>query len=1151
MTSTLDLANRQQREAASPDISTFVSASAGSGKTKLLTDRILRLLLAGTPARKILCLTYTKAAAAEMAIRLSHRLGDWVIMTDGQLGAQMSALGVTVTAQALADARQLFGEILDLPGGIRISTIHAFCQSLLKRFPLEANLSPYFELEDEADSKNQIRSARELVLGNATKIDAIYSLAAETNETEFTNTVQNYAQDGEVSAIFDSLPAETIKYLQATALGVSDQSEEELHRQTVIIPRQSELTDVLRVIEKSGTPSGQLWAIQCLNWLGTDNTARDETFDSWWNLHFTLSGARRDFEKKLGKKLIAVRDNIAAEINLERDRLEEIDEQKRALGLAKYNASMVELIAPILKHHKVNKVEKSLVSYADLIAKTLGLLSNQSQVAWILYKLDDGIDHLLLDEVQDTSPAQWQITNAITDEFFNGLGARDISRSVFAVGDQKQSIFSFQGADLDSFNAAKTRFSALVKNSGKNWLEGELSVSFRSTEPVLKLVDAIFAEGTVCRGVCQSGTLRHFISRSGQAGAVSLWPVTKSIDASPPPDWDVAENYVSVRSEKAILASKIANHIQTALGQRVWLPSRDRPVRAGDFLILVRHRDELVHELTRACKARDIPIAGLDRLVLTSQQAVSDILALFDSLLLPSDDVAFAQYLVSPLGGLTDESLMDLAIDRRGPLSLALFARRTERPDWSEANEYFQSLRRQVDFISPYSLLSIALGSLGGRAKLMQRLGPEAGEPIDEMLAEAQSYMRSHPASLQQFVFDLRQSGATVKREPEGAGDVVRIMTVHGAKGLQAPIIILPDTTSIPKSSDHLFWLEVPLQARSVPIYCPHKDLRSKAITTAIANDKERKLEEYNRLLYVALTRAEDELIICGAEGKQAMPTESWYNAVKLGFEKLLARPNEDGVLQLTIAQSALPDRASRQEQRTRTELPGWAGAAPDWQSTPPHQESKRPEPLAPSRNTDDQEARKINTSPLFEHAPNHGGVSALARGKIVHALLQHLPSIDESERTEAANNYLSQAGLGLPEKMQASIAASVLGLFDDAATAALFGPGSRAEVPLAGIAGDVEIGGLVDRLVVTERSVIIADFKTDRDPPASSAEIPPAYLRQLAAYSVIIQQIYPNKTIICQLIWTENGACMPVPQDLLAGHAPVPAQAYAKQTAT
>jgi ATP-dependent helicase/nuclease subunit A len=627
--------------------------------------------------------------------------------------------------------------------------------------------------------------------------------------------------------------------------------------------------------------------------------------------------------------------------------------------------------------------------------------------------------------------------------------------------------------------------------------------------------------------------------------------LTKSIAASPPPDWDAAEKYVNAQSEKAILANQIAVYIQSALAQKNLLPSRGRPVKAGDFLILVRHRDELVHELTRACKARHIPLAGLDRLVLTSQQAVSDLLALCDCLLLPSDDIAFAQFLVSPLGGLTDESLMELALNRRGALSFALFARRAERQDWRDANDFFQALRKQVDFISPYSLLSVALGPLGGRAKLLRRLGPEASEPIDEMLAEAQSYVRSHPASLQQFVFDLRQSGATIKREPEGAGDVVRIMTVHGAKGLQAPIVILPDTTSIPKTSDHLFWLDVPEQFRRIPVYCPHKDLRSQAIASAIADAKEQKLEEYNRLLYVALTRAEDELIICGAEGKNAAPPESWYNVIKHGFLKLLPDFLDDEKLYVSTPQTAKPDRVTGQEQSSSASLPGWVGTAPDWRSAPPQLETKRPEPLAPSRNTDDQEIRKTTPSPLFGMAPSRNRTTAMARGKIVHALLQHLPGIDAAERASAAKHYLGQPALALNVKMQTEIAASVHNLLNDPASRTLFGPGSRAEVPLAGVADDIEIGGLVDRLVVTDQSVIIVDFKTDRDPPLTDAEIPPAYLRQLAAYRSVIRQIYPNKTIICQLIWTENGLCMPVSDDLLAGHAPAPAQAFANQQAT
>jgi ATP-dependent helicase/nuclease subunit A len=1140
-----EIANSQQRQASNPLTSTFVSASAGSGKTKLLTDRILRLLLNGTPPRKILCLTYTKAAAAEMAIRLNNRLGAWVMMPENELGTELSNLDVAASTKNLSVARQLFAEILDVPGGMRISTIHAFCQSLLKRFPLEARLSPHFEIEDEIDTLSRIREARELTLSNPGRTAAIFALAAETNELDFAKTIVRLSQESTVQSLVTDIPENSMQSMQASALNAGDISEAKLTQDSLQVRNRTELVRYLNRVAELGTKTGQSWAHNCLNWLALTHDVQQETWLDWWNCHFTNSGSRRIISRFLGKNLAQDHEPLLAIVAAEQDRLEHIMELKKAVRLKNYNAAFFELLTPIVRTYQSSKFEHSLLSYADLVSITLDLLSKNDQIAWILYKLDEGIDHLLLDEVQDTSPAQWQITKAVAADFFSGEGARNVCRTIFAVGDEKQSIFSFQGADLNSFDKARREFKLMVENARQTWLDGKLSVSFRSTEPVLSLVDAVFSDGDACRGVCSPNELKHVVSREGQAGRVTLWPLTKSPPAEPPPDWDVPDIYVSEKSEKALLAGQIASHIKTRLNCEEFLPSRKRLLTAGDFLILVRHRDELVSELTRAFKELNVPVAGVDRLVLTQQQAVSDLLALCDSLLLPSDDLAFAQFLVSPLGGLSDESLMDLAIGRMASLSATLFARRMERDVWSQANDFFQSLRRQVDFISPFSLLALTLGPLGGRAKLLRRLGPDAAEAIDELMAEAQSYAQSHPASLQQFVFDLRQSGATIKREPETISDVVRIMTVHGAKGLQAPIVILPDTTSLPRMTDNLFWLKVPQQNLAVPILCPHKDLRSNAVAEAAAEVKQAQMAEYNRLLYVALTRAEDELMICGAEGTQKAPAECWYNLAEKGFLKLPCQHNPDGSFTYHSSQTAEPDRISKQDSKTQAALPAWAGAAPDWQPVPPPAETRRPEPLVPSRSVDEDRPIPPASSPLSNESPG-GKNLALTKGKIVHALLQHLPDLPRPERLAAARQYLGQPGFGLSEAMRSEIERSLVSILDNPANHALFGPASRAEVPLAGIVGDVEIGGLVDRLVIEANGVTIADFKTDRRPPAEMSLAPDAYLRQLAAYQAILSQIFPEKPVSCQIIWTETGVCMPVPSELLARHAPARAQPFA-----
>jgi ATP-dependent helicase/nuclease subunit A len=554
----------------------------------------------------------------------------------------------------------------------------------------------------------------------------------------------------------------------------------------------------------------------------------------------------------------------------------------------------------------------------------------------------------------------------------------------------------------------------------------------------------------------------------------------------------------------------------------------------------VRRRDTLVGAITSALKGQKIAVAGLDRMVLTEQQAVSDLLALCDSLLLPEDDLAFGQFLASPLGGLSDESLMDLALHRRSRLVSVLFSRHAERADWASAKDFFEALRGKIDYSSPFALLSEALGPLGGRAKLLQRLGAEAAEPIDELLAEAQKFSQSEPGSLQNFVHHLRQSGASIKREAEAGGDLVRIMTVHGAKGLQAPIVILPDTTSVPEQKQKLFWLAPPQQPDVlVPIFCPRAGLRSAAVAQAVAQATAAQAAEQNRLLYVALTRAEDELIICGAEGAKKIPETCWYESVRAGFARLPGVTSGDETLSHTCPQTAPADRISSRAATKIAAMPGWAGTAPGWVASPPAQETTRPERIAPSRSVDDDSKRAIAASPLGIGlaAAREARAAAMEKGRAVHALLQHLPDFPAPERRPAALRYLSR--LAALRDQAEQIADAVLAVMDNPALAPVFGPDSRAEIPLAGVVGDVEIGGLVDRLAVTEQKIWLADYKTDRAPPAAAGEIPEGYLRQLAAYQAILVQIYPGRPIECLLVWTETATVMPVPQEMLAAHAP------------
>lgn len=1122
-------ANQQQREASDPNISAFVAASAGSGKTKLLTDRLLRLMLAGSAPEKILCLTYTKAAAAEMRIRLNQRLGAWVTMPDASLSQTLQALDITPDAKTLSRARQLFADVLDLPGGMRIETIHAFCQSLLRRFPLEARLSPHFSVADDHNASKRLKTAREQVLTNGMVQKAIKTIAAEMDEQRFAAVSSQFVQTAEAK-LLQQKPEFLTDFLQ-NLLKVAADDEQDLQNAFAIVPDVVLLKTHLKKVAEAGTPTGQGWARTGLEWLKLTAEQRLAQKELWISTLFTKSGDIRSLKGYFGK-LKEQSDQIRADFIKEAERVYWIEEKLKCLKLVQINQAFFEVLSLIAKADHDAKAMAAELSYTDLIAQTSKLLIDPGS-AWVLYKLDGGIEHLLLDEVQDTAPEQWKIANQIAAEFFAGLGAREQNRSIFAVGDPKQSIFSFQGADLKSFEKYRDKFKFSAVNAKRLWRDGKLSVSFRSTAPILALTDAVFAQGDAREGVLTPGdVLRHDVSRVGQAGSAILWPLTQNTDPPELPTWDTPDDYQVAESSIVALARRLTDYIAQRLTQP--LLSKNRMAQPGDFLVLVRTRGPIVTALTSELKARSIDVAGLDRITLPEQAAVSDLLALCDALLLPEDDLAFAQFLVSPLGGLSDESLMELAMNRKGVLVAALYERAAEQPAWSAAKDFYDTLRKRVDFDTPFALLSQALGALGGRAKLLLRFGAEASEPLDELLSEALSYTLKEPASLQNFVHYLRASGQEIKRETESGSNEVRIMTVHGAKGLQAPIVILPDTTSLPKAEVGLLWLDHTQEDLKIPIVFPHAQARVAALQPHHVQLRQTQIEEYNRLLYVALTRAEDEILICGAKGKREISEYCWYESVKSGFLQLGAEKLEDGSLVYACSQTTKPDGESKLVQKKTFDLPGWVGCAPDWQSIPPVKDQTRPERIIPSRAVEDTTSAAWAASPL---AGMKGAASmraaSMARGTAVHALLQHLPTLPSVEREQAALAYLAAQPDLAAQRVQ--ICASVLKILHDPALEKLFSEGSGAEIALAGIVDEREISGEADRVFVGEEEIIVADFKSDKNPPADLSLIPEKYIFQLAAYRAVLRQIYPGRRIECVLIWTDKALVMTLPDALLS----------------
>ncbi|MFT8719002.1 double-strand break repair helicase AddA [Acetobacter sp.] len=1159
----IDLANEQQNAASDPNASVFVSASAGSGKTKLLIDRLLRLMLPrpnphdpagplipGTWPGRILCLTFTKAAAAEMAIRLQRTLGTWVTMTDEDLDRALRKLNVPPSARP--EARALFARVLDLPGGMRIGTIHAFCQSLLRRFPLEAATNPHFTLMEDTDATLALTDATETELGRL-PAGLVAPLAAQISLLDLTGilaTLRSCGQGSEALRLARSDVA-GLRTLLLGALGVKNAPKgDPILTACSAFPDEEKLRAALRTMAETAPATAKRRATAMLDWLSLQQPERAAQWADWRGMFLTSTGAPR---KHAGASEKYAKENpeVLEQFETEAARILGVEETRRAIALADLTLALLRTAAPVLDVYTTGKNLRGQVEYDDLIHRTLGLLRAPG-AAWVLYKLDGGIDHLLLDEVQDTSREQWRIAGGLTEEFFTGLGSHDENtgpRTVFAVGDYKQSIYGFQGADPDAFREWRTEFERRTRNAGARWREPQLTVSFRSTTPVLTLVDAVFSSPRAARGVSEPGQPmpRHESARPGEGGRVELWPLVPHSNG----DEEAAEEldpWVAPTKNAGQISpqQRLADMLARWIAAQLLAPpaAGEKQLTPGDILILVPRRSAFVRALVRALKTADVPVATLVRTGLADQTVVQDLMALCDALLLPQDNLTLACVLTSPLGGLTDDSLMALAMDRDGePLWTVLRERHAQRPDWSAAWSYLSALFRRVDYASPYTLLSEALGVHGGRARILARLGPEAAEPIDELLSAALRYEETHAHSLQGFLHWLRNSNESVKREAEATGNAVRVMTAHGSKGLQARLVILPDTIGTPRSESRLLWVPPKAGQPELPIFVPRAETGTEVTEALREKIRVQAAEEYNRLLYVALTRASDRLVICGWEAGRTLSEDSWYARCVEGFAAANAHSEPFDLgwegERLFIKEVPTATMQPRHEAALSppAPLPAWAGQAPHWTPTPPPPEPALARPLSPSRPDDVKLGEQPSTrSPLDIAAltPNAARETAFRRGTLVHALLQFLPERPADDRTDIGYNWLLRPGNGLDEPEAARLVARVIEVMETSALAPLFAAGSRAEQRLAGVVGETVIVGQVDRMMVLPDRVLVCDFKTNRRPPSSVERTPVLYLRQMAAYRALLRALYPGRKVECSLVWTELPAVTVLPDGLL-----------------
>jgi len=1124
-----DAADRQRR-AADPCASVWVAASAGTGKTKVLTDRVLALLLAGTPPHKVLCLTFTKAAAAEMSNRINARLAGWATAGDDRLEQDLSALlDRRPDAGTAVRARRLFAHVLDAPGGMHIETIHAFCQSLLRRFPLEAGIAPHFQVMDDRDAGQLLEEAKEEVLTQARDgadpalAAALATVTALVHETGFPELMAELAGDrGRLRRLIQR---------EGGPAGVERALWARLDLQPGDSPRS--ITAAAVADAAFDAPALRLAAAALLNgsdtdarkgtamaaWLA-DPAGRADTLAAWMAVFLTNDGAIR---KTLCTRKVGAQPGIDAALGQEAERMLRLSARLKAAHVAHSTAALLSLGEALLAAYERRKQGRALMDYDDLILAARDLLARPGVAPWVLFKLDGGIDHVLIDEAQDTNPDQWAVVAGLTEEFFAGRGAREQVRTVFAVGDAKQSIYSFQRADPQAFDDMRRLFAVHVPAAGQTWAEIPLNLSFRSTRAVLEAVDAVFT-GPGRDGVLGDQDGRHIAFRQGQAGRVELWPPVSPRAIDDPPPWKPPVERIRGDSPRTRLARLVAARIAGMVGAQE-LESQGRPVRAGDIMVLLRRRGGFVEDLVRELKGSGVPVAGADRMVLAEQLAVMDLMALGEVLLLPEDDLRLATVLKGPLVGLSERQLFELAWNR-GESGLWDALRRKAGADsaLARAQLYLSDLMDKADRLGPADLFAHILGPLGGKRALLARLGPDAEDPIDEFVSLTLAFERGHPPSLQGFLRWLDTGAVEIKRDLEQGGrDAVRIMTVHGSKGLQAPIVILPDTLQMPAKGPRLLWSGGP--ADEILLWPARADWDDTLCADARQARRLAAEREYRRLLYVAMTRAEDHLLVCGWETRRAAPAGCWYNLIRAGLEPLaemvedpfLQNAGETAdatVLRLSCRQEAPPDRPASAGSPGHGRPP--PPPEPDWLRRRPEPEPAPPRPLAPSR-PDGVEP------PVRSPLSGDDAAARFRRGRLIHRLLEVLPQVARESRARAAIRFLTGAGIESAGDALV-LATEVTDILDHPRFAPLFAPGSRAEVPIVGLVGSNRaIAGRVDRLVVTETEVLVVDYKTNRRPPASGEPIPELYVRQMAAYRLALACLYPGRHIRCALVWTDG----------------------------
>ncbi|MGA7328769.1 MAG: double-strand break repair helicase AddA [Rhodomicrobium sp.] len=1109
----LQNAERKQNEAADPSVSAWVRANAGSGKTHVLVRRLLRLLLSGAEPRSILCLTFTKNAAAEMEARVLAALGEWAVSTEEELrDCLRKLLGRTPVRAEMELARCLFPTVIDVPGGLGIMTIHSFCERLLRRFSIEANVPPGFTVLTEEEARDTLQQSMAAALENASGgpfREAFDCIASHASDIEFSRVLEEMlCRRSALTKLFQTTPAEAPLEVIRTRLhrvfGLSPaDTKDGLARQAVNVLNAATLKEILAAL-KDGSEADQKCRRRFEAVLAATGTeaklpALKEAFatKACEPRRYLMTAAVKNRHEGLHNRLVA-----AQELFLELER------KFQSAKVVEASTALLSLTEAIFEKYEGAERTRGALDFDDLIGKALSLLSRHNAAAWVLYELDSRIGHILVDEAQDTSPEQWQIIAKLTEDFFAGESARAGVPTLFAVGDEKQSIYGFQGAAPEFLEYYGGFYEAKVRQARLPWRAVSLDLSFRSLTTILTAVDEV---SCAVPGLDSAERIRHLAYRQDGAGMVELWEPEAAENEDKGNFLDAGPSVAPSASPAQLLAKRIAGKVKHWLDRKGGL-SCGHPTHPGDILILLRKREPMAKLIQAALRREGVPVAGSDRMALADELCVMDLLALADCLLQTEDDLSLAAVLKSPLIGLSEDDVFALAYGRETSLWQAL----ATSPKWALAWKKLSEWRDLAFTLSPFEFYARIIEAERGRDAFARRLGPGCFEALDEFLALAEAFSARLPTSLAGFVSFVRKSATEIRRDTDQAAREVRIMTVHGAKGLEANIVILADTCSNKSASAApIYFLDDGSGGSPLPVWA----VKGTGSLPPIAEGKEvlkaSEQRELGRLLYVAMTRARDYLYVTGFHSGR-LPEGCWYDTIKTALASSLveAKDAEDRTVWRLGAPGAgtIPGLT---EEKTDEPLPAWIAKAPRKEASVTI--------LSPSKLAE-QTSFKAGTLP---HVRNMDRKAAQAYGSLVHKLFEVLPAIPKPDRLRAARLIGSTFAASLPvPEIEGAIAHVIALLANELAPES-----SRHHLREAGLGVFLQKGpqdqgaivlGQADRIGLGEGEATILDYKSG----ILSGEdgIAPANLAQLACYRLALQRIYPQLNINAALFSTASG---------------------------